>query len=149
MVGKTPKVRKSDRDRFETIRLHCGCLPCMLMGHLDVHTTIEHVTEHGRRIDGENQHQWTIGLCMWHHFGHTPNHTTRQQMSGEVGPSLIWGRKNFEDHFGGELEVLVPAQDFLLSEFESSPWPEYTISREAVRLTRIEWTELNHAHLNR
>ena len=149
MVGNTPRVRKIDRDRFETIRLYCGCLPCLLLGHLDVHTSIEHVTERGRRVgNGSEQHQWSIGLCAWHHFGHLHNHTTRQKMSGEFGPSLIWGRTMFEEHFGDEIHVLIPTQNFLLKRFEQQPWAEYTICREAVRLTRIKWTNLNHANLS-
>ncbi len=151
MVGKTPRARKSERDRMDTISQYCGCLPCLLMGFLDVHTTIEHVTEQGRRVGkGADQHRWTLGFCPWHHFGHTPNGTSsRQKISGERGPSLIWGRKPFEEHFGGEVHVLVPTQDFLLERFESRPWPEYNVHREAARKTRDQWTKLNHAYLTR
>ena len=145
LVGKTPRARKSDRDRMETITKHCGCLPCLLMGHMDVLTTIEHVTEAGRRVGGDEQHQWTIGLCPWHHFGHNNKGWNRQQMSGEFGPPLAWGRKNFEEHFGDELEVLVPTQNFMLAEFADSPWPEYTLPRDIARKVRIKWIELNHA----
>jgi len=150
MVGKTPRVRKGDRDRFEIIKLHCGCLPCMLLGHLDRHTSIEHVTDRGHRVGKDSaQHVATIGLCEWHHFGKCLPSTSRQYMSGEFGPSLQWGRYPFEGHFGDERHVLIPTQDFLLEQFERKPWPEYNISREAVRLTRIEWTSLNHAYLSR
>jgi len=146
MVGKTAPIRKSDRDRFDTIKMYCGCLPCLLMGHLDVHTTIEHVTEQGRRIGkGSEQHCWTIGLCVWHHFGHLPNHTTRQKISGERGASLVWGRKIFEEDFGDEVKVLVPVQDFMLDRFADKPWPEYSVSRHIVREVRNHWIELNHA----
>jgi hypothetical protein len=146
MVGKTPRARKSEQQRMETIVLHCGCLPCLLMGFLDVHTSIEHVTERGRRIGkGAEQHEWTIGLCTWHHFGHTPNHQTRQQISGDRGPSLIWGRIPFEDHFGDEAQVLVPTQNFMLELFDERPWPEYAVRRDVARKTRIKWIDLNHA----
>jgi hypothetical protein len=135
---------------MDIIAKHCGCLPCLLMGWADVHTSIEHVTEHGRRVGkGADQHKWTIGLCTWHHFGHTPNHTTRQQMSGEVGPSLIWGRNTFEEHFGDEIEVLVPTQNYLLDLFDAQPWPEYALPRDIARRTRNQWIELNHAHEKR
>ncbi len=146
MVGNTPRVRKSDRDRFEIIRLNCGCLPCLLLGHLDVHTSIEHVTERGRRVgEGSEQHEWTIGLCAWHHFGHRHNHTNRQQMSGEYGPSLIWGRNMFEEHFGDEVKVLVPVQDYMLDLFADSPWQEYSVPRQIAREVRSHWIKLNHA----
>lgn len=146
MVGNTPRARKTERDRMETIAKYCGCLPCLLVGYLDVHASIEHVTEHGRRVGkGSEQHKFTIGLCTWHHFGHLHNHTTRQKMSGEFGPSLIWGRIMFEEHFGDEVHVLIPTQDFMLELFEADPWPEYSVDRRVARDVRTKWIDLNHA----
>ncbi len=131
---------------MEIIVKYCGCLPCLLMGYLDVHTTIEHVTDRGRRVGkGADQHQWTIGLCVWHHFGHCPNHVSRQQVSGERGPPLTWGRRNFEEHFGDEVKVLVPVQDFMLEQFAEYPWAEYSVPRRTARDVRIHWIDLNHA----
>ena len=150
LVGKTPRVRKDERVRLDTIGSYCGCLPCLLLGHLDRHTSIEHVTEAGRRVGIESdQHANTIGLCLWHHFGVCDPGRHKQEMISEYGPSLAHGRKPFEEHFGDEVHVLIPVQDFVLAQFEAKPWPEYNISREAVRLTRQTWTELNHAHQTR
>lgn len=143
LVGKTARIRKQDADRMRTIHEYCGCLPCLLMGYLDVHTTIEHVTNRGRRVGGDEQHQWTIGLCVWHHFGWTKGRRTRQQMGGDRGPSLAWGRMTFEEHFGDEVDVLVPTQDFVLEKFDESPWESYSLPRQVARETRIFWIELN------
>lgn len=143
MVGKTPRARKNDKQRMETIAKHCGCLPCLLMGHLDIHTTIEHVTESGRRVGKNEQHQWTIGLCVWHHFGRCSNNWSRMQMSGEYGPPLTWGRREFEGHFGDELKVLIPVQNFLLELFDRKPWPEYALPREVARELRNNWIYRN------
>ena len=130
---------------METIVTYCGCLPCLLMGYLDIPASIEHVTERGRRVGkGAEQHRWTIGLDNWHHFGHTPSHTGRQQISGERGPSLIWGRKTFEEHFGDEVTVLVPTQDFMLDLFAEKPWQEYATPRHVAREVRNHWIELIH-----
>lgn len=146
MVGKTRPANAKDRKRMDTIAKHCGCLPCLLTGHMNMHTTIEHVTDRGSRIrDEEGEHRWTIGLCRWHHFGHNTRGWDRQQMSGEYGPPLAWGRSIFEDHFGDEIHVLVPTQDFVLAEFAARPWPEYNLPRNVARETRIFWIELNHA----
>lgn len=148
MVGKTPRVLKNERKRMDTIKQHCGCLPCLLMGFLDVHTSIEHVTSHGRRIGkGSEQHEWTIGLCVWHHFGWTRTRRTRDQTSAKRGPSLIWGRIPFEEHFGDEVHVLVPTQNFMLELFDESPWPEYAVPRKVARKVREQWIELNHANV--
>ena len=146
MVGKTPRARKNDKQRMETIAKHCSCLPCLLVGYLDVHATIEHVTERGRRAGkGSEVHQHTIGLCTWHHFGHTPNHVTRQKMSGDRGPSLVWGRTTFEEFFGDEVTVLLPCQDFMLDLFDETPWPEYSVPGKIARKVRDHWITLNHA----
>ena len=146
MVGRTPRARKSERDRMDTIVHYCGCLPCLLVGYLDVHTSIEHVTERGQRVGkGAEQHRWTIGLCTWHHFGHTSNHRNRQQISVECGPSLIWGRKNFESSFGDEVNVLVPTQNFMLELFHKEPWQEFEVPRKIAQEVRKFWIDLNHA----
>ena len=144
MVGKTPRARKNERDRMDTIARYCGCLPCLLVGWPDVHTTIEHPTERGRRVGGDEQHSFTIGLCTWHHFGHRRGKMTRQQMSGEFGPPLTFGRHLFEEYFGDEVHVLIPVQDFLLAKFAERPWQEYALPRDVARLTRNEWIKLNH-----
>ncbi len=130
MVGKTAPIRPDDALRMETIHRHCGCLPCLIAGISDILTTVEHVTEAGRRIQDEEQHQWTIGLCDWHHFGHAPE---------RPGPSLALGRKPFEDYFGDEVKVLVPTQNFMLSLFDRQPWPEYAVPRRVAREVRKFW----------
>lgn len=130
MVGKTAPIRPQDALRMDTIARHCGCLPCLIAGLSDVLTTIEHATEGGRRIQDEEQHQWTIGLCDWHHFGHGPE---------RWGRSLAHGRHGFEADFGDELEVLVPTQDFMLSLFDRQPWPEYAVPRQVARKVREFW----------
>jgi len=144
MVGKTPRIRKSARDRFDVIKSHCGCLPCLLMGYLDVHTSVEHVTESGFRVGKDSvQHEASIGLCIWHHYGRCNSSKVRQRMIGEFGPSLAHGRKPFESFFGDELKVLLPIQDYLLEQFADNPWPEYNLPRNVARLTRHQWINLN------
>ena len=138
MVGKTKPITKADRERLVTIKNFCGCLPCLLMGVPDVWTTIEHSTEAGRRP--EDEHQWTIGLCGWHHFGYGT-----VAMIEVVGPSLAQGRKIFEAHFGDELDVLVPVQDYMLELFAEDPWPEYNVPRGTAKKIRKRWKELRNA----
>ncbi len=141
VVGKTKPANAREKRRMDTIAKHCGCLPCLLMGWPDVHTSIEHVTDRGRRLPEEHRH--TIGLCTWHHFGHRRGKMSRQRMSGEFGPPLTWGRTIFEEHFGDEVHVLVPTQDFMLQLFDENPWPEYAVPRHVARLVRIHWIDLN------
>ena len=144
MVGKTPRIRKNERQRLDNIKIYCGCLPCLLRGHIDRWTTIEHVTENGRRVGIESaQHANTIGLCMWHHFGVCDPGLQREPMARELGPPLTYGRYKFEEVFGDEVKILIPVQNFLLAEFDAAPWPEHSVSRKAARRTRQQWTKLN------
>lgn len=124
--------------------MYCGCLPCLLVGHLDRHTTIEHVTEAGRRVgDGSDQHENTIGMCLWTHFGVCDPGLQKQVMIGEYGPSLAHGRRPFEAYFGDELNILLPIQNFLLEQFAANPWNEYHLPGNVARLTREKWINLN------
>lgn len=144
MVGKTPRARKDERDRMAVIKDYCGCLPCLLMGWPDVHTSIEHVTDRGRRVGkGQDQHKWTIGLCEWHHFGRLPSGQSAHMAAIDRGPSLAYGRQPFEEHFGDERHVLVPTQDFMLQLFVADPWPEYHVPRAIAREVRQQWIRLN------
>jgi len=148
MVGKTAPIKRLDEVRFHVIQEYCGCLACLLQGHELGHeaialTTIEHVTEHGRRLPDE--HQATIGLCPYHHFGTPWRMLRRDDMLRILGPSLAHGRKPFEAHFGDEVKVLLPVQDELILLFAGDPWPAYTMPR-AVRKTAVElWTRLRRS----
>ncbi len=146
MVGKTAPISKAERRRFYIIKLHCGCLPCLLIGHLDRHTSIEHVTDAGRRIGRADQHQYTIGLCVWHHFGTCVSGNSKDSMLREFGPSLAHGRRPFEAFFGDEVKVLIPVQDHMLELFAADPWPEYTVPAQVARQTRDLWIDLNDAN---
>jgi len=53
----------------------------------------------------------------------------------------------FEEHFGDEVTVLVPVQNFILSRFEAEPWQEYSLPRRVARETRYLWIELNAANV--
>jgi len=154
MVGQTPRAQKSHKQRMEIIAKHGGCLPCLLVGYLDVHTTIEHVTNRGRRLGkGAEQHFGTIGLCVYHHFGHhfalpSVKKPSRQQLMGELGPSLAFGRTVFEEFFGDEVTVLLPCQDYLLERFEARPWPEYNVDRHVAADVRRFWIAKNATNLS-
>jgi len=114
------------------------------MGYLDRLSTIEHVTERGRRVGIKSaQHENTVSFCLWHHFGVCDQGRTKQKMIGEYGPSLAHGRKPFEAHFGDEVHILIPTQNFLIEQFADNPWNEYHLPRNVARLTRTRWIELN------
>ena len=143
VVGQTAPIKWHHKHRFEVIKEYSGCVCCLLMGYKDVHASIEHVTERGRRKGkGSEQHDWTIGLDKWHHFGHCWSGQNRQKMIGMVGPSLAHGRKYFEEYFGPE-EILVKIQDLILTRYDAKPWEPYNMPTELVRMAREYWISLN------
>lgn len=145
MVGATAHIRKQDRERFETIKVYCGCLCNLLMGYPNRTCTIEHITVSGRRVgDGSDQHQHTIGLSAWNHLGHTDEGVARRIMDARYGPSLADGRRLFEEFFGDELLVLLPVQNYLLKLFAETPWGEYDLPRGIEKKTRRFWVTKNY-----
>ena len=143
MVGAVPQATPLQKHRFEVIKEYGGCVPCLLMGHKDVHATIEHVTESGRRIGkGNEQHDNTVGFCGYHHFGHCWHGLTKRLMIKMVGPSLAHGRKSFEEHFGPE-ETLVQLQDLIVHTYDETPWESYNMPKHVVAEVRELWIEQN------
>jgi hypothetical protein len=152
MVGKTAPIKRQDELRFQVITTHIGCLCCAIEMHDNpwediALTTIEHVTENGRRLP--NEHQATIGLCPWHHQGAPWRGLQAKEMDTILGPSLANGRKPFEEHYGDEVDVLLPVQDEAIILFAQNPWPEYSMPASIRKQIRAKWNQLrNHRELS-
>lgn len=138
MVGKTARIRDIDRRRFDVIREHCGCVCCLLVFAQYVIPTIEHATSRGRRIGGKEQHQNTIGLCVWHHFGTPAAGFSAEQMVEAFGPSLAKGRTPFEEFFGPE-EALIEVVDSVVDAFDTDPWGPYNVPAGVVIIAQQRW----------
>ena len=148
MVGKTKPITRLDEMRFRVIQEYMGCVCCAIelhdAGMEDISlTTIEHVTDRGRRL--EDEHQATIGLCPWHHLGVPWSGISGSDMVNILGPSLANGRKTFEESFGDEVHVLLALQDEIIIWFAEDPWPEYTMPAEIRQRIRARWRELKNA----
>lgn len=143
MVGKTAPIRKQDRERFEAIR-ETGCIACLVQGHPNAQTSVEHITDRGRRVGGAEQHQHSIGLCAWHHFGTLYGALSAAQMTEWLGPSLALGRVPFEDFFGPE-ELLLQVQNELIERYRAEPWGELDMPREMAWKSRRLWYDLRNS----
>jgi len=137
MVGKTKSATKDQKGRMATIK-ELPCLPCILGLHgapafyKPMRSTVQHVVEGMKRLG----HDFTYGSCAWHHLGECLPGWDRQQMGGQFGPSLAWGKRTFQGFFGTERR-LVSLQDELIKCYEESPWPGYTVPR-GVELKLVE-----------
>jgi hypothetical protein len=107
-----------------------GCLLCLLKRQ-ERRGTVQHVTEGGRRLG----HDYTYSSCPWHHQGVKEHGWSMQEMMGALGPSFAHGRKNFEEVYGDERNVLVRLQDWVLAR-------SYFTDGEL----QEKWIELKRAH---
>lgn len=116
MVGRTARITKADRARFERIK----AMPCTCCTQLGIDqpsmTTAHHLLSGGRR----RGHQFVIPLCEWHHYAR-PIVVTRSSIEGHTdewmtekyGPSLLIASKRFHEAFGTDNELLAKVNRFL------------------------------------
>lgn len=96
MVGRTERITASDRKRFRALQ-DIGCICCLLDGYRNIPAEIHHITEAGRRLG----HDHTIPLCPWHHRS-----AAESVYDHFKGPSLAKGKRDFEERYGTEIELL-------------------------------------------
>jgi hypothetical protein len=131
MVGKTKRPTSAEKKRMSLIgEQYFGCLPCRLekSNYAPVLATVQHVVEGGKRLG----HNYTYGLCCWHHFGHDPM---------RMGPSLALNKHTYVRRYGSE-RMLVELQDWLIAEHKVIQWFEYDMPQSVVRQLRLEWVRL-------
>jgi len=132
MVGKTKHQTVSDQIRL-SILAEMPCIPCMIDRVFGVPSTIQHVTDCGRRY--ADQHQATYPSCEWHHLG-----LVNEAFAGSIrlftearGPSLFHSKKSFLRQYGQEVE-LIQIADALVRH----------VRRQRSRQTEPTPTELGH-----
>lgn len=126
-------MKTADKIRFNIIR-RIGCVCCILK-YKARETDIHHIVS-GHKRHGNSQ---TLGLCPWHHRGVKANGYDRQEMMGLLGVSLAQSKREFHHEFGLE-SGLLKVQDFLIKEFESSPWLDYHTPVDVRRRSIELWT---------
>lgn len=97
---------KAQQARFAAIN-EIGCLACNLMKKGRVEAEIHHLTVGGKHGQKRRGHDFTIGLCSWHHrgdwmqFGMGPGIVEVQ-----YGPSYARTPRAFREEFGDDDELL-------------------------------------------
>lgn len=98
-----PKPQKHHVDRFRLLQ-RMGCIACRKDGRHNPQVEIHHLTEGGRRLG----HDFTVGLCSWHHRGVLecrPVYVTTSEIHRDI-PSLAISRRDFEAKYGTQRELL-------------------------------------------
>jgi len=107
MQHSTPQANKADVARFERLR-EIGCLACRQWGHHSI-PEVHHLLGAGKR----RGHQYTVGLCIFHHRGATPLGSNKKLMETLLGPSLALNSKRFHEVFGNDEALLAMANKLL------------------------------------
>lgn len=108
MRHSTGTPTKAEAERMAAIKSG-PCVCCHMRGQGSVWPDVHHLLSGNRR----RGHQFTIGLCAWHHRGFVAAPYSRQWMTERLGPSLAHGSKPFRAEFGSDDELLA-YQDRLL-----------------------------------
>lgn len=89
--------------RFEQIK-RIGCICCWIKGVEHVPAEIHHLTIGGKHGQKRRGHDYTIGLCQWHHRGVLPY--AGAQLAAGLGPSYALEPRRFREAFGSDDQLL-------------------------------------------
>ena len=101
--GSTGVPTTAQAHRFELIK-EVGCICCWTKGLARVPAEIHHLTVGGRHGQKRRGHDYTIGLCPWHHRGVLPY--IGAQVALGLGPSYALEPRRFREEFGSDDELL-------------------------------------------
>lgn len=107
---------QAQAERFRLIQ-ECGCLACLIFG-LETYPEIHHLLVGGKHGQKRRGHDFTIGLCSWHHRG-DPGFSTRELCELAYGPSYALQPKLFRETFGQDDELLA-YQNRLIGQSEAA-----------------------------
>lgn len=146
MVGQTKHRTKADNERIGIIVNEIGCLACNIQGWPGVPCQAHHeLDDGGERFDDE--HRYTVGLCVWHHEGESDVRITWKQagstalgMTRTFGPSLARNKRDFIARYGDRDQRLM-VQDSLVRMVQDARrrgefLPAISISKAAQALHR-------------
>lgn len=108
-IGSPNKEQRARQDRIREL----GCIACWLMGHGQCPCEIQHLNDCGRN----RGHEYTIGLCAWHHRGVPPGDMRPSEATIMLGPSFAREPQKFADRFGEDDELLFQ-QNTMLRTYE-------------------------------
>lgn len=99
----------AQRARFDAIR-DSGCIACRMLGLPWMPCHVHHLTVGGRHGQKRRGHDYTIGLCPYHHVGEDAH-----RWALELGPSYAREPRAFRERFGDD-EALLAYQERLIEE---------------------------------
>lgn len=138
MVGKTKHQIKADEARMSAIVEIC-CIACAIEGRPGVPCQVHHMLN-GYRLG----HQYSIGLCPWHHEGDTPAgcNGSVELATKRYGPSLERNSRAFHARYGDDDELLIIQDAAIRISERAKQRGEYMPDFEMCDLVRMLWREV-------
>ena len=110
----TGKPTKAQEARFHAIH-EIGCIACRKMHRGWVPCHVHHLTIGGKHGQKRRGHDYTIGLCPWHHVGVLGD-------ASKDGPSYAKQPRAFRERYGDD-DVLLEQQNSAIERIkQSNPW---------------------------
>lgn len=110
----TGRPTKAQESRFFLIR-EVGCIACRTRG-ITRAAEVHHLTIGGKHGQKRRGHDYTIGLCAWHHRGENAFGSAELGVL-TYGPSYAREPRKFRETFGSD-DVLLALQEKLIEELE-------------------------------
>lgn len=112
----TGKPTRAQEERFFLIR-EIGCIACLSRG-ITRAAEVHHLTIGGKHGQKRRGHDFTVGLCSWHHRG---ENAFGSASLGELtyGPSYAREPRKFRETFGHD-DKLLAEQERLIEELSGS-----------------------------
>lgn len=113
----TGNPTKAQKARFYAIQ-EIGCIVCRRHRRLKRAAEIHHLTVGGKHGQKRRGHDFTIGLCSWHHRG--VNAFGNPSLGATTyGPSYALEPRKFRERFGND-DQLLRYQNELITQLEAA-----------------------------
>lgn len=103
--GRKP-ASQGDKQRFAAIK-EIGCIACRMYGFGYVACEVHHLTVGGKHGAPRRGHEYTVGLCTYHHRGEADGYGHAR------GPSYAKAPKAFRATFGPDEDLLAKQNELI------------------------------------
>lgn len=95
----TGKQAGAQQHRMDAIA-DIGCIVCDALGHGLVPCQLHHILVGGKHGQKRRGHDFTIGLCLWHHVGEPMAGLSHSACGDRYGPSYAREPRRFRQEIG-------------------------------------------------
>lgn len=117
-TGNKSKAQQARLDAIKDI----GCIACLALGFGHMACQEHHLLVGGKHGQPRRGHDFTIGLCPWHHVGEPMAGLSHSACADRYGPSYAREPRRFRQEIGTD-EYLLDLQNTLIDKhLEKTSW---------------------------